>query len=136
MIVIIGGATHGKLAFVKNHVNKNIIDCQNHFMVNDAFVLNNFHELGKRINLENFVTDNLSLLENKIIIAQEVGLGIVPLEDSLRKQRDEISRSYQILVANAEVVIRMWYQIPIYIKGDNKLYLELIEKYRKEYDYE
>lgn len=52
------------------------------------------------------------------VIATEIGRGIVPMEASMRKLRDDVGRFYQQLFAVAESVTRIWYGIPQTIKGD------------------
>ncbi|MFV0498620.1 MAG: bifunctional adenosylcobinamide kinase/adenosylcobinamide-phosphate guanylyltransferase [Bacilli bacterium] len=107
MVVIIGGRCHGKLSFIENYTKNGII--------------NNYHLLiDKHQSFLTYTMDNLNELSNKIIIVEEIGLGIVPLESSLRSKRDELGRVYQFLCSKADVVIRVWYGIPIYIKGDEE----------------
>ena len=53
-----------------------------------------------------------------IVIATEIGRGIVPMEASMRKLRDDVGRFYQLLFTKANSVTRIWYGISQTIKGD------------------
>ena len=53
-----------------------------------------------------------------LVIATEIGRGIVPMEASMRKLRDDVGRFYQQLFTKAESVTRIWYGISQTIKGD------------------
>lgn len=117
MVIVIGGRSHGKLDFVKNHT-KNYI--------------NNYHLLIDEHNdFLNYTKENINTLKNQVIIVEEVGLGIVPLEKELRQKRDDLGRVYQYLCSEAEVVIRIWYGLVIYVKGNEERFKKIIGGYNE-----
>ncbi|MFS3927790.1 bifunctional adenosylcobinamide kinase/adenosylcobinamide-phosphate guanylyltransferase [Priestia flexa] len=61
-----------------------------------------------------------NLLANIIVIGTEIGKGIVPLNQNDRSWRDACGYVYQMLVAEAETVDRIWYGISNRIKEDIK----------------
>ncbi len=131
MVIVIGGANHGKLTFIKNYVKSEHLDlAQNKSSdLNNYQILYNFHHLiDKYPDFNEYCNNNLERLQNKIIIVDEVGLGIVPLDRNLRIKRDELGRSYQTLNAKATVVIRVWYGIAIYLKGNEEQFKNIIKE--------
>ena len=64
-----------------------------------------------------FFEVNLSRIEDKILIGDEIGSGIVPADPFERFWRDETGFLYQFLAARAELVDRVWAGIPCRIKG-------------------
>ncbi len=118
MILIIGGKFHGKYEFLKKYFKEDqILDCEKNFCDNFSsykVIYNVHHILNDEVNNMNF--------ENKVVVGDEIGIGIVPIEFSDRKKRDEVGRFYQRLGKNADVVIRIWYGIPIYIKGSVEIF--------------
>ncbi|RIV11214.1 bifunctional adenosylcobinamide kinase/adenosylcobinamide-phosphate guanylyltransferase [Priestia flexa] len=59
-----------------------------------------------------------NLLENVIVIGTEIGKGIVPMSQNDRSWRDACGYVYQMLVAEAETVDRIWYGISNRIKEE------------------
>ena len=53
-------------------------------------------------------TEYIDLFKDKILIGDEIGSGIVPVDSFDRKWRDETGRVYVLLSNNAERVDRMW----------------------------
>lgn len=118
MIVVIGGKSHGKKNFIdKYNVDSNVVD-KYHLLINE------------HSNLLDYTTKSIENLKDKIIIVDEVGLGIVPLEKQDRYNRDELGRVYQYLCSKASIVIRIWYGLPIYIKGTEDEFKQEISNYK------
>lgn len=118
MIIIIGGKSHGKKSFIDEF---NI----------DNLVINNYHlQIDSHSNFLEYTKENISFLNNRVIIVEEVGLGIVPLESKLRYERDELGRVYQYLCNHSDIVVRVWYGLPIFIKGTENEFKNEITRMR------
>ena len=59
-----------------------------------------------------FFEQSVPALRGKILIGDEVGSGVVPVEPFERLWRDEVGRVYQLLARNAPDVTRVWAGIP------------------------
>ncbi len=122
MIVIVGGRGHGMAEFIDTFdVFNNVID-NYHLLINEH---NKFLD---------YTMSNIETFKNSIVIVEEVGLGIVPLETKLRHKRDELGRVYQFLCQEAQIVVRIWYGIPIFIKGSKIDFNQEIERIRSNYE--
>ena len=120
MKLIIGGSYSGKLDYVLENSNftfEDIVNCNDYKeedLVNKA-VIYNFHLLIRKLLEENDNEDivkgrvNMILRSNPnvIIIMNEVGYGIVPIEKFDRRYRELVGRIGCILAKEAEEVIRV-----------------------------
>lgn len=109
MILIIGGAYQGKLNFAKNNLG-----------FKDDNIYNNFHTKMKNwIETGNNPED---LLEDifksniKVIISDEIGSGIVPIEKNLRLWRESVGRALCAIAQKCDSVWRVQCGIGIKIK--------------------
>ncbi|MFJ7825574.1 bifunctional adenosylcobinamide kinase/adenosylcobinamide-phosphate guanylyltransferase [Psychrobacillus sp. NPDC096623] len=129
MHVIFGGAFNGKRAYVEQRVqgrNVQWLDAES-----DAHVFLPNMEVIVVFGVENLLEHkSVELLEKMeqweeqaevIVIATEIGRGIVPMEASMRKLRDDVGRFYQQLFTKADSVTRIWYGISQTIKGDGQI---------------
>ncbi|WP_144512036.1 bifunctional adenosylcobinamide kinase/adenosylcobinamide-phosphate guanylyltransferase [Bacillus sp. FJAT-22090] len=126
MHVIFGGAFNGKRTYVEKRVQGR--DVQWLDVEADAHVLLPNTEVIVVMGVENlqqpYSKELLEKLEDwdnlveVIVIATEIGRGIVPMDASLRKLRDDVGRFYQQLFTKASSVTRIWYGIAQTIKGD------------------
>lgn len=130
MRVIIGGAYHGKKAFVKKLlVEEGRTDVQWSLgklpIAGDTPVV--VADLERW--LEHFEGDEdlanqlvRKALENResIVILTDIGRGIVPMEPEIRALRDCCGRLYQNIIQAADEVIQVWYGIPKIIKKGEK----------------
>ena len=66
-----------------------------------------------------FFEANLDRMDDKILIGDEIGSGIVPADPFERLWRDETGFLYQFLAARAELVDRVWAGIPCRLKGQS-----------------
>lgn len=125
MILITGGASQGKLKFVTEHFRPNEIingsDCDFSILKNAECIIN-YHELIRRLMHEN--TDTAAFTRklcaenpNAVIIMNEVGSGIIPIEKSEREWRENVGKCGCIIAEGADTVIRMTCGIPTVIKG-------------------
>ncbi|MBR6408255.1 MAG: bifunctional adenosylcobinamide kinase/adenosylcobinamide-phosphate guanylyltransferase [Clostridia bacterium] len=54
----------------------------------------------------------------KVIIATEIGGGIVPVDEGQREARDKAGRLSCMLAERAETVVRIFCGLPMVLKGD------------------
>lgn len=120
MILYIGGAGNGHRELAELHTGLIPVTCD----PDSAFsapIIDNFH-LTIRALLENggsakdYAIKLLQLNPDAIVICDEIGLGIVPLDPFERYWREETGRALCILAAGAEHVIRVYCGIPQEIK--------------------
>ena len=124
MIMITGGAYEGKADFVKTHygceiTNGKSCDFESVFT---AECISNYHLLVKRlIEKGNDVIDFTERLcrgnPSLIVITDEIGCGIVPLEKSDRLWREQVGMAGSLIAKNSDMVVRLICGIPIVIKG-------------------
>lgn len=127
MHVIFGGAFNGKRAYVEKLVRGQRVQWVD--AGEDVPVLLPGTEVIVVFGVECLLEPQLNKLLGQlkqwdeqakvIVIATEIGRGIVPMEARLRKLRDEVGRFYQQLFLKAERVTRIWYGIAQTIKGDD-----------------
>lgn len=128
MIFIFGGKYQGKTAYALAQYGHSLKVCdlveervENMY---EAKLIINIEEAVRRLLAEdisplNYFTDNISRLEQMILIGTEIGCGIVPMEAEERIWRDETGRVYQLLASQAQKVERVWAGIPITIKDES-----------------
>jgi adenosylcobinamide kinase / adenosylcobinamide-phosphate guanylyltransferase len=128
MHFIFGGRYMGKLAYARS-LKPGAAVCD---LAGESFdasfgadIFCNVHLLVRRMVLQGqnpaaFFEDNMAGLQGKIVIGDEVGCGVVPIEPAEREWRDETGRVYQLLAKNACCVTRMWAGIPQVLKRDGK----------------
>jgi len=100
MILVIGGSGSGKREYVKS------------LNIPESDIQYDLHELvfgGEAPTLE-------ELLKKKIVVCDEVGSGVIPLDKDERLKREATGRLCCKLAEQAERVIRMVAGIPIIIK--------------------
>lgn len=126
MHVIFGGAFNGKRAYVEQRIQGRNLQWLD--VVADAPILLPNTEVIVVFGVENLLEPKGKELLGKIekwekqaevlVIATEIGRGIVPMEASIRQLRDDVGRFYQQLFTKADSVTRIWYGISQTIKGD------------------
>ncbi|MEA5048527.1 MAG: bifunctional adenosylcobinamide kinase/adenosylcobinamide-phosphate guanylyltransferase [Eubacteriales bacterium] len=113
MILLIGGAGSGKWEYVKS------------LGYSDKDIANGVLDERKVLyNLQNIVFDNPDrapelldvLLDKEMVVCNEVGSGIVPLDARDRQARETTGRLCIQLAAHASRVVRMVCGIPVVIK--------------------
>ena len=124
MILIIGGAFQGKKDYAlknfdisENEIYKSgsINDISSHKLVTD------YHIIIKKMMQQNIdpvaFTKTLCLeCKDTVIIMDEIGCGIIPMDRCEREWRETVGRCGCILARNAEKVIRMICGIPVILK--------------------
>lgn len=111
MIFVIGGYKSGKKQFVINNFNYNEKDFSKNILDN-CKVLYDLHEL-EFLNQEKVIC---SLLEKEIVICNEIGCGLVPINKNDRVQRENMGRLCIELAQKSECVYRVYAGIGIKIK--------------------
>lgn len=130
MIMITGGAFQGKTEFAKKifSLNDNDIIDGKTCVFDDIFsakCVANFHMLIKRLMHDNIDPMKFSekiIQKNSeiIIIINEIGCGIIPIEKFDRIWRETVGRTGCFIAENSEKVIRVNCGIPMYLKGESK----------------
>ena len=119
MILIIGGAFQGKRDFAETIIEKKISwcdgrtaqweeFCQSPYCVHlPAMVDRRMKTEEDNFSKESFVSQLLPGRIDKILIGEEVGSGIVPMDAYQRRWREETGRIYCMLAEQAEQVWRV-----------------------------
>lgn len=130
MHVFIGGAYSGKTDYVMKLLagqNVELVDgtLPEGIPTWDVLVIKNIEKWLVTQDLENdeplvkTILTRLKTLEENCavyIIVTDMGRGVVPMEKQARLLRDTCGRLYQVLFAEAEQVVRVWYGIGEQIK--------------------
>lgn len=101
MVFIIGGACQGKTAYAKRMYPGRPVISNLHLQIYD------WMKQGRdtRQELERVLKQTRE--ENSVILSDEIGYGIVPVDAFERKYREETGRLCCIVAAEAETVIRV-----------------------------
>ncbi|MDU4884381.1 bifunctional adenosylcobinamide kinase/adenosylcobinamide-phosphate guanylyltransferase [uncultured Clostridium sp.] len=124
MVLVFGGAYNGKLDFVKEQFNvseDDIFYCGvNEFDFSKKVICGlhkfTYNNILKEINSLQYIKENINLFKDKIIIADEISSGIVPLKKEDRMWREETGRCLQYLSKESSCVYRIFCGIPTIIK--------------------
>ena len=125
MILITGGAYQGKTAYAQAHFPYAVTDgavCE-FDEAKDAKILTNYHVFVRRlmesgIDAEAFTAALCKENPECIVLLDEIGSGIIPLEKSERVWRETVGRAGCILAEYAHTVIRLVCGIPTALKGE------------------
>lgn len=128
MVMITGGAFQGKRTLAKRLYGLTDRDILNGAEcafdeVFTAAAISDYHELVRRliaakIDVSEFSERLCGENPRAVIIINEVGCGIIPLEKSERVYREEVGRAGCVIAAHSETVIRVFCGIPEAIKGE------------------
>ena len=131
MILVIGGAHQGKLDYVKEHYHikdEDIFDGEQHSydVLKEKKVIKDFHLLVRRLLIDNipikdFIDQALLRCPETIIISNEIGYGIVPMEQFERTYREETGRICCYIAGRAKKVVRMTCGIATVIKNEEDM---------------
>ncbi|RJE48566.1 MULTISPECIES: hypothetical protein [unclassified Dehalobacter] len=128
MILVIGGASQGKLEFVRSTwdiASANITDggtCS----FEEAFqrpVLDHLHLLIRRLqeaghDVRRFVTDGIGQHPDMILICDELSSAVVPVLKDDREMQEVTGRVLCTAAQKAAKVYRVFYSVPVLIKGE------------------
>lgn len=132
MHIFIGGAYNGKHEYVRRWLKEQeLVDVEWYVgqfpkePTSQTVVVSGLEEAIKpllekdEVSLALQIAEQLQLLEKRhqvIIIATEIGRGIVPIDPQDRKLRDTLGRLYQQLFKTSEHITRIWYGLAEEIK--------------------
>lgn len=124
MILITGGAYQGKTDYAQAHFQFEITDGASCGFedIKSSKILKNYHILVRRIanaglDAETFTQTLCKENPGCIILIDEIGSGIIPMEKSERIWRESVGRCGCIIAAHSDSVIRLVCGIPTAIKG-------------------
>ncbi len=130
MIMITGGAFSGKKDYAKKCFGFSDDDILNggNCSLNAVFsakCIADYQLIVKRLleekaDVQTFTERLCKENPNAVVIINEIGAGIIPLEKSDRIWREETGRSGCLIARNSGEVIRLACGIPTTIKGENK----------------
>lgn len=115
MLLIVGGESSGKRSFAiglgyeAGDISENISDGKPVI-----------YHLEKLVSASPETADGLlpRLMEKKVVICNEVGSGIIPVDRNERKAREATGRLCVLLAQRADCVVRMVSGLPMVIKGE------------------
>lgn len=127
MKLIIGGCYQGKLHYALNQTGVHMGDVSEGADMRPedakhARLINHFHLLIKTVMAEGgdatafakaLCADNPSL----VVVADEIGMGVVPIDEFERKWREEVGRALVVVALQSETVDRVICGIGQRIKG-------------------
>lgn len=114
MILVIGPRASGKREFVKTlgYVDADIADA----VLDGRPVVCNVQDMVANAP-ENAMELLPELIRKQVVICNEVGAGVIPLERAQRDMRESTGRLCVALAKEAERVVRISAGIPVVIKG-------------------
>ena len=115
MVLIVGGMAQGKLAFARRELG---VDAWSDGVIGKENCIYNLHRALRNQPeaddlLERWLTEN----PNGIVICDEVGCGVVPMDREDRSWRERVGRTCCALAERADKVVRLYCGIPSMIKG-------------------
>ncbi len=113
MILIIGGAHCGKRAYAASAFGYEFEQMSN--QLDDAPVLYDLQALLRNQDFELLLP---ALLKKRVVICNEVGCGVVPIDDQDRAWRETVGRACCALANLAQRVIRVQCGIGVVIKEE------------------
>lgn len=125
MIMIIGGAYQGKLAYAKetfpdvNWTDGEQCEKEEIFQCEGIFHFHKYieHLLASGEDISGLAKQIKEKNPDLILVTDEIGYGIVPMDPFLREVRETTGRVCTELAKDAEKVIRVVCGIPTVIKG-------------------
>ncbi|HWP50467.1 MAG TPA: bifunctional adenosylcobinamide kinase/adenosylcobinamide-phosphate guanylyltransferase [Clostridia bacterium] len=114
MILIIGGAHCGKRDYVAAQLGYRMEQMSDH--LDDAPVLYDLQALLRNDTDYEFLLP--ALYHKQVVICDEIGCGVVPVNDGERAWRETVGRACCMLALKAERVIRVQCGIGFVIKGE------------------
>lgn len=117
MIMVIGGIASGKKAFVTQTLGYAASDIS-YAEICDKPVVFELHLMVQKSS-DDVDVDTLvcQLAAKEVVVCNEVGSGIVPMDEQERTWRERVGRMCTSLAKEARVVVRMQCGIPVFLKG-------------------
>lgn len=121
MILVIGGMGQGKLAAVLRNTEYTEKDVTCTPGVGKP-VLNNLQEAVRSALMEGKTQEQIlaELAGHAVIISDEVGCGVVPVDRFEREWRETVGRICCLLAQDAEQVVRVFCGVPMVLKGETQ----------------
>lgn len=121
MILVIGGMGQGKLAAVLRNTEYTEKDVTCTPGVGKP-VLNNLQEAVRSALAEGKTQEQIlaELAGHAVIISDEVGCGVVPVDRFEREWRETVGRICCLLAKDAEQVVRVFCGVPMVLKGETQ----------------
>ncbi len=118
MIIIFGGAYQGKLDFALSLLkskNPKICNCTTKMLEIDfeadiIYALHTFllGEIERNEDINAWLNKNMSELKDKVVICDDIFCGVVPMDKTMRKWREETGNTLKTLCNNADSVYRVF----------------------------
>ena len=109
MILITGPLYSGKKTYVKDRFGWSDTELAEHAVWDVQELAGESEDLEKLAD---------SLMQYDVVIATEVGGGVVPTDYTVREQRERAGRLSCLLAERADHVIRVFCGLPMTLKGD------------------
>ena len=121
MILVIGGMGQGKLAAVLRNTEYTEKDVTCTSGVGKP-VLNNLQKAVRSALAEGKTQEQIlaELARYAVIISDEVGFGVVPVDRFEREWRETVGRICCMLAKDAEQVVRLFCGVPMVLKGETQ----------------
>lgn len=113
MVLVVGGRYAGKREFVQSHYGCAENDIAR-ALLDDSPAVSHVQDMVGRMDAELLYNE---LIKKRVVICDEVGCGVVPADPAQRQWREAVGRLCCALSEQAETVIRVYYGIPIPLKG-------------------
>ena len=119
MILVIGGAGQGKLAAALRNTGYTEADVTTAPGA-DRPVLNGMADAVRAALAAGEAQEQTvsKLLRHAVVICDEVGYGVVPMERFEREWRENVGRICCVLAEKSDVVVRIFCGIPMVLKGE------------------
>lgn len=90
--------------------------------ITSSGLITNIHEGVKKLMQKDIVSCDffmarIDVLRPSVIIGDEIGSGVVPVNEFMRRWRDETGRVYQALAREADIVDRIFAGLALRLKG-------------------
>lgn len=118
MILVIGGCHQGKLSYVLSQSGYGEADVGASPAEKKPIVNNLHHWLRETENPMPMLEDYLTQVPHAVILCDEIGCGVVPLEKKERIWRERVGRTCCVLAQRADAVVRITCGIPTILKGE------------------
>ena len=120
MVLVIGGVSQGKTDYVREKYNLEPVNCTP-VQGLQARVINNYQELIRNLveageDVKEYTQRLVEVNPRAIIICDEVGMGIVPVDKDERIWREAVGRSLKIIAEASERVVRIYAGLEVVIK--------------------
>ena len=118
MHVILGGKYQGKRVYAEKLYGNftGVCDLEYSDVITSGLLVNVHLGVKRGLTCEYF-HQKIAVLRQCVILCTEISGGIVPIDENLRRWRDETGKVYQYLAAEAEIVDRVFAGLAIRLKG-------------------